>query len=223
MWRWCLLGLSLAWDRSGCDRHAPQCEGVRATAHAADVGDAAGADSLIAAALQAVSGPDILSHSAGIWPVDDVLVNEMTDERWHRTRRENVDAMLFVSRVVARVLGEGARTVHISSTAGQRGEAFHSEFRVSRGAMISFVELQAIEFAKHGVTVNCVALGCVDTEMCAEVFAGGGRERTAAMYSNWRVATPQDVAWAAVVLCAPRARHLIGEIKIVNGGSVLPG
>jgi 3-oxoacyl-[acyl-carrier protein] reductase len=73
------------------------------------------------------------------------------------------------------------------------------------------------------VTVNCVAPGWVDTEMCAPVFADGGRERTAATIPNGRVATARDVAWVVVALCAPGARHLVGEIVNVNGGSVLPG
>lgn len=194
--------------------------GVRAIAHAADLGDAAGADSLIAAAVRAFGGLDIVIHSAGIWPVEDVPVHEMSDERWHRTMRENVDAMFFVSRAAARVLGEGGRIVHISSTAGQRGEAFHADYGASKGAMISFVKSQAIELARKGVTVNCVAPGWVDTEMCADVFANGGRERVAATIPNGRVATARDVAWAAVALCAPGARHLVGTTVSVNGGAV---
>lgn len=200
-----------------------KARGVRATAHAADLGDSAGAGSLIAAAVDAFGGIDILIHSAGIWPVEDVPVHEMSDERWHRTMRENVDAMFFVSRAAARVLPDGGRIVHISSTAGQRGEAFHADYGASKGAMISFVKSQAMELAKRGITVNCVAPGWVDTDMCADVFSNGGRERIAAGIPNGRVASPADVAWAAVALCAPGARHLVGEIVNVNGGAVLPG
>ena len=202
---------------------ALRAKGVRAVAHAADLGDAAGADSLVAAGVQAFGGIDILVHSAGIWPPQDVAVTEMADERWRRTMRENVDAMFFVSRAAARVLGEGGRIVHISSTAGQRGEAFHADYGASKGAMISFVKSQAIELAKRGITVNCVAPGWVDTEMCAEPFANGGKARIEAAIPNGRVASPMDVAWAAVALCMPGARHLVGEIVNVNGGSVLCG
>jgi len=197
--------------------------GVRAVAHRSDLGTSAGADALIAGAVAALGGVDILIHSAGIWPVEDVPVHEMTDDRWHRTMRENVDAMFFVSRAAARVIGDGGRIVHISSTAGQRGEAFHADYGASKGAMISFVKSQAIELARRGITVNCIAPGWVDTDMCAEVFANGGRERVAATIPNGRVATPCDVAWAAVAMCAPGARHLVGEIVNVNGGAVLPG
>ncbi len=197
--------------------------GARAMAHSADLGTADGADALIAAGVQAFGGLDIVVHSAGIWPVEEVPVHEMSDERWHRTMRENVDAMFFVSRAAARVLGDGGRIVHVSSTAGQRGEAYHADYGASKGAMISFVKSQAVELAKRGVTVNCVAPGWVDTEMCAVPFAGGGKERIAAGIPVGRVASAEDVAFAVVTLCMPGARHLVGEIVNVNGGSVLCG
>lgn len=200
-----------------------EAKGVRAIAHAGDLGSPGGADSLIGAAVAAFAGLDIVVHSAGVWPVEDVPVHEMSDERWHRTMRDNMDAMFFVSRAAARVLGDGGRIVHISSTAGQRGEAYHADYGASKGAMISFVKSQAIELARRGVTVNCVAPGWVDTEMCADVFANGGREQIASGIPNGRVATPADVAWAAVALCLPGARHLIGEVVNVNGGAVLAG
>jgi 3-oxoacyl-[acyl-carrier protein] reductase len=202
-------------------RLAPK--GTKVMAHAADLGDAAGADSLIAAAVAGLGGVDLVIHSAGIWPPEEVPVHEMTDARWHRTMRENVDAMFFVSRAAARVMGDGGRIVHISSTAGQRGEAMHADYGASKGAMISFVKSQAVELARRGITVNCVAPGWVDTEMCVLPFADGGKARIEANIPNGRVASAMDVAWAAVALCMPGARHVVGEIVNVNGGSVLCG
>ena len=198
-------------------------QGVRSVAVAADVGDAAAVEAAFDAVVKALGGLDLVIHSAGIWPPDDVPVHELTDARWHRTMRENVDGMFFVSRAAARRLGDGGRIVHISSTAGQRGEAFHADYGASKGAMISFVKSQAIELARRGITVNAVAPGWIDTEMCAQPFAGEGKARIEAAIPNGRVATPEDVAWAAVALCMPGARHLVGEIVNVNGGSVLPG
>ena len=176
---------------------------------------------MIRTCVETFGGLDILVHSAGIWPSEEVPVHEMTDERWRRTMRENVDAMFYVSRAAARVMGEGGRIVHISSTAGQRGEAFHADYAASKGAMISFVKSQAVELARRGITVNSVAPGWVDTEMCAAVFAAGGEARIAAGIPVGRVARPDDVAWAVVALCTPGARHVVGEVVNVNGGSVL--
>ena len=197
--------------------------GVRATAFAADLGDAAGANGLIRTCVETFGGLDILVHSAGIWPSEEVPVHEMSDERWRRTMRENVDAMFYVSRAAARVMKAGGRIVHIASTAGQRGEAFHADYGASKGAMISFVKSQAVELARSGITVNCVAPGWVDTEMCVDAFADGGEARIAAGIPVGRVASPRDVGFAAVALCMPGARHIVGEIVNVNGGSVLAG
>jgi 3-oxoacyl-[acyl-carrier protein] reductase len=71
--------------------------------------------------------------------------------------------------------------------------------------------------------VNSVAPGWVDTEMAAEPYAGGGRERIAATIPIGRIATPEDIAGPIVFLCSAFARHITGEIVNVNGGSVLCG
>jgi 3-oxoacyl-[acyl-carrier protein] reductase len=200
-----------------------KAHGVRAVAHAADLGDASGAESLVRKCVESFGGVDILVHSAGVWPPEEVPVHEMPDERWKRTMRENVDAMFYVSRAAAKVMGDGGRIVHVSSTAGQRGESGHADYGASKGAMISFVKSQAVELARRGITVNSVAPGWVDTEMCEIPYADGGKARIEAGIPVGRVATPGDIAAAVVMLCMPGARHVVGEILNVNGGSVLPG
>ena len=155
--------------------------------------------------------------------MEEVPVHEMDDARWHRTMRENLDATFFISRAAARVMGEGGRIVHVPSTAGQRGEAFHADYAASKGAMISFVKSQAAELAGRGIAVNCMAPGWVDTEMCVLPFASGGRARIEQSIPVGRVASPADVATAVLFLCVPGARHLVGEVINVNGGSVVFG
>ncbi len=71
--------------------------------------------------------------------------------------------------------------------------------------------------------VNAVAPGWVDTDMCTEVFADGGREAIEATIPLGRVASPEDIAGAVLFLASPLARHITGEILNVNGGSVLAG
>lgn len=197
--------------------------GRRSFAQAGELGASGVADALVAECVKAWGGLDILVHSAGIWPREDVPVHEMTDERWHRTMRENVDAMFYISRSAARVMREGGRIVHISSTAGQRGEAFHADYGASKGAMISFVKSQAVELARRGITVNSVAPGWVETEMAAGTIAADVEGRITAGIPVGRVASAADVAFVVVGLCAPGARHVVGEIVNVNGGSVLCG
>ncbi len=136
--------------------------------------------------------------------------------------RTNLDAVYHCTRAALGLLGDGGRVVMVSSTAGQRGEAFHADYAASKGAMIALVKSLAVECAP-AITVNCVAPGWVDTEMCAESFMGTGREEIAAAIPLQRVATADDIAGPIVFLLSDLARHVTGEILNVNGGSVLCG
>ena len=117
---------------------------------------------------------------------------------------------------------DGGSIVNISSTAGQRGEAFYSAYAASKGALISATKSWACELAPR-VRVNAVAPGWVDTDMTAEALAGRGRKQALAGSPLQRIATPEDVAGPVVFLASHLARHITGEIMNVNGGSVLCG
>jgi 3-oxoacyl-[acyl-carrier protein] reductase len=197
--------------------------GVAAAAFAADIATRGGAEELVAKASDALGGLDFFVGNAGIWPCDDVALGEMTDERWQRTMRENVDSLFYTTRAAIHAIADGGRIVLVSSTAGQRGEAFHADYAASKGAMISFVKSLAPELGKRDITVNSVAPGWVATEMCEQPFANGGRARIASAIPLGRVAEPRDIAGPIVFLCSQLARHITGEIVNVNGGSVLCG
>lgn len=197
--------------------------GVNAVAFASDIGTTIGAEKLVVHTVKELGGLDIFVGNAGIWPVEEVAASDIADDRWRRTMRENIDSMFFTTRAALKVMDPGGRVVLVSSTAGQRGEAMHSDYAASKGAMISFVKSIAIEVAAQGITVNSVAPGWVDTEMCDVPYANGGRERIAATIPIGRVASPEDIAFPVVFLCSDEARHITGEILNVNGGSVLCG
>jgi 3-oxoacyl-[acyl-carrier protein] reductase len=197
--------------------------GRRASVHQVELADRKAVDAMVQGIASSWGGIDILVGNAGIWPSDEAAVSEMTDERWERTMAENVDGMFYSTRAALRVMGDGGRVVLVASTAGQRGESMHADYAASKGAMISFVKSVAIEVARRGITVNSVAPGWVDTEMCADPFADGGRERIAGAIPVGRVASVDDIAAPIVFLCTASARHITGEILNVNGGSVLCG
>jgi 3-oxoacyl-[acyl-carrier protein] reductase len=197
--------------------------GVRAASHAADISTRDGADSLVAATVRELGGLDIFVANAGVWPVQDTAVADLDDERWATTMRENVDSIFFTTRAVTRVIGPGGRIVLVSSTAGQRGEAFHADYGASKGAVISFAKSLAVELGARDVTVNAVAPGWVDTEMVAGAMAADARERINATIPLGRIASVDDIAGPILFLCSPLARHVTGEILNVNGGSVLCG
>jgi len=197
--------------------------GVRAFAFASDIATRDGADGLFERATREFGGIDLFVGNAGIWPPEDVAVADLSDDRWMHTMAQNVSSMFYTARAAASLVSGSGRIVLVASTAGQRGEPFHADYAASKGAMISFVKSLAVELAPRDVTVNCVAPGWVDTEMCAIPFAEGGRQRIAAGIPLGRVATARDVAGPIVFLCSDLARHVTGEVLNVNGGSVLCG
>lgn len=197
--------------------------GVRAFTHPADLSHAEGAADLVEAAVGQLGGIDIFVANAGIWPHEEVDLARMDADRWHRTVRENLDSIFFTCAAVARDISAGGRIVLVSSTAGQRGEAFHADYAATKGAVISITKSLAVELAPRDVTVNCVAPGWVDTEMVAEAIAGQGREHISRGIPLGRIASAEDIAGPIVFLCSSLARHVTGEILNVNGGSVLCG
>jgi 3-oxoacyl-[acyl-carrier protein] reductase len=187
-----------------------------------DLGTPTGATKAVAEALRALGGLDILVINHGVWPSDDVPVARMTDEQWESTRRANLDAVIYVCRAAIPHITDGGTIVLVGSTAGQRGEAFHTDYAATKGAVIAITKSLAVELAPE-ITINCVAPGWVDTEMSAKPYAGAGRAAIEKTIPLRRVASAEDVAGPILFLCSPLARHMTGEILNVNGGSVLCG
>ena len=165
---------------------------------------------------------DLFVANAGIWPVEDVPLDRLSDERWRRTMAANLDAVFLTTRAALRRMGAGGRVVLVSSTAGQRGEAGHADYAATKGAIISLTKSLAVEYAPD-ITVNCLAPGWVDTEMAAPAFGEGARERIAAGIPLRRIPTADDIAGPILFLLSDLARHVTGEVLNVNGGSVLCG
>ena len=197
--------------------------GVRSWAEPGDLSDRAAADRLFRRVDEEFGGLDIFVGNAGIWPVADVPLSQMDDERWHRTIAVNLDSIFFTTREAIRRMDDDGRIVLVSSTAGQRGEAYHSDYAASKGAIISMVKGLCTEVGGRGITVNAVAPGWIDTEMSEDALRGEDRAAIEAAIPIGRVATAEDVAGPIVLLCSPLARHITGEILNVNGGAVLAG
>ncbi|MFZ6033299.1 MAG: SDR family NAD(P)-dependent oxidoreductase [Melioribacter sp.] len=167
---------------------------------------------------------DILVHNAGIW--NDGPIDRLTLEKWNEIIRINLTSAFLFSKAVLPFMKNNryGRIILISSTAGQRGEAFHSHYAATKGGMISFTKSLAVELAKFNITVNSVAPGWVDTEMNNEVFADKKyKQEIINSIPLGRIATAEDVAGPVLFLASDLAGHINGEILNVNGGSVLCG
>lgn len=167
---------------------------------------------------------DILVHNAGIW--NDGTLEKLTLEKWNELIRINLTSTFLFCKACASIMKKNnfGRMILITSTAGQRGEAFHSHYAASKGGMISFTKSLAVELAPFNITVNSVAPGWVDTDLNNEVFADlDYKEKIRQTIPLGKIATPEEIAGPTLFLASDLAKHITGEILNVNGGSVLCG
>ena len=118
------------------------CGRERCLAVQADLTGTTGARELVRQAVERFGRLDILVANHGVWPPEDLPIDQMTDEQWRRTLAINLDSIFgLVKYGVAHMKKQrsGGHVVLISSTAGQRGEAFHCDYAASKGALISMV------------------------------------------------------------------------------------
>jgi 3-oxoacyl-[acyl-carrier protein] reductase len=212
--------------QSDAQRLVQECGADLCHAVHADLTGTAGAESLVHAAVERFGSLDALVVNHGVWP-EEVDVDKMTDEQWRTTLAVNLDSTFaLVKHAVAQMKRQarGGHVVLVSSTAGQRGEAGHVDYAATKGAIISMTKGLSTELAPHGIYVNCVAPGWVDTDMTAGALSDPDRrERIFAAIPLGRVATPEEIAAPILFLCTQHAGFITGEVFNVNGGAVLVG
>jgi 3-oxoacyl-[acyl-carrier protein] reductase len=225
---------------------AAECGGPeRCVAIEQDLSSPADGRALVASTVKAFGRLDVLVANHGIWTAKDAPIAEMAEAQWRRTLDVNLDSVFgLVQAAVAQMdrqtgapagsgtggfretgrLGAAGHIVLISSTAGQRGEANHADYAVTKGALISLTKSLSSELAPQGILVNCVAPGWVATEMSApsldhpELGA-----KIAAGIPVGRPGSTREIAGPVLFLCTPLAGFISGEILNVNGGAVLVG
>jgi 3-oxoacyl-[acyl-carrier protein] reductase len=198
--------------------------GAEAIAIQADVAQLTDAARLVNETLERFGRIDFLICNAGIW--EGGPVESISEELWDKTIDINLKGTWSVCRAAVPIMKQQkfGRIVIVSSTAGQRGEAFVSNYAASKGGQISFTKSLSTELASFGINVNCVAPGWVETEMTADVSADqASLDAILSTIPRGRMATPEEIAGPIVFLCSEWATNITGEILNVNGGSVLCG
>jgi 3-oxoacyl-[acyl-carrier protein] reductase len=217
--------------RSQAEDLAKECGQENCRAIRSDLNSPDSARELVAEAAKHFGRIDILVANHGVWPAEDVAIEKMSDEQWRSTLSINLDAVFgLVKYTVMQIKSQprngsvAGHIVLISSTSGQRGEAYHCDYSASKGALISMTKSLAAELAPAGIYVNSVAPGWVDTDMSKPAIddprSGEEIRRTIPLR---RVGTPEEIAAPILFLCTPHAGFITGEIFNVNGGAVLVG
>ncbi len=196
------------------------------TAVRADVAKLADAGKLIEKAIHRFGRLDILVANAGIWNPDPERIDQITEREWDKMMAVNLKGVYSVIRraVPHMTKQNSGRIIAVSSTAGQRGEAFHSHYGAAKGGVISLVKGLATELAPHNILVNAVAPGWVLTDMAKTVLRKPAEKRKAIRsIPLGRFGRPEEVAMPILFLASDMSTYLTGEIININGGNVLCG
>ncbi|HKN36177.1 MAG TPA: SDR family oxidoreductase [Terriglobales bacterium] len=217
--------------KAAADKLANECGEKNCAAVQSDLTGTGTAQELVAATVRRFGRLDILVANHGVWPAEDVPIEKMSEQQWHNTIAVNLDAVFaLVKHSVAQMKKQERRglvaghMVLISSTSGQRGEAFHCDYAATKGALISMVKGLSTELIRDGIYVNCVAPGWVETDMSGPALADPKTRK--AIFDTiplGRVGTPEEIAGPILFLCTEHAGFIAGEVFNVNGGAVLAG
>ena len=204
------------------------CKGLegQAVAERADVSSMADARRLVEAAVNRYGKLDILVANAGIWNFKPLPIQRLTETQWDEMMAINLKgAYSVIHHAVPQMIRQKrGRIIVVSSTAGQRGEAFHTHYGASKGGLISLVKGLSTELAGHHILVNGVAPGWVETDMSTAVLNNRREyEKAISTIPLRRFARPEEIALPILFLASSMATFITGEILNVNGGSVLCG
>ena len=199
----------------------------------ADITQAADIERLLAASTARFGAVHTLVNNAAVFELAPLL--EADADSFDRLFNVNVKGMFFVMQALLRHMRdagtEGASVINLASQAGRRGEALVAHYCATKAAVISYTQSAALAMAPHGIRVNAIAPGVVDTPMWTQVDAqfarheglplGEKKRRVGEAVPLGRMGIPEDIAGAAVFLASGEARYITAQTLNVDGGSVM--
>lgn len=204
-----------------------QCPRAQVVSLRADAARPASAERLVAQAVSRWGRLDIAINNAGYWNPEARPLARLDPARWDAMLAINLRAAYALARAAARQMRRQppraavrGRILLVSSTAGQRGEAYHSHYGAAKAGVIGLVRGLAPELAPAGILVNCLAPGWVETDMSAPALRRD-RQRVLAAIPLGRVGRPEEIAGGLLFLCSPWASFMTGAVLSMNGGAVL--
>ena len=212
--------VTLSGTRTEALRALAERLGERVHLAAADLGDAAAVDALVPRAEEAMGGLDILVNNAGL--TRDGLAMRMKDEDWQIVLRVNLEAAFRLSRAALRGMMKQrfGRIVGITSVVGVTGNAGQANYAAAKAGMIGMIKSVAQEYARRGVTANCIAPGMIATAM-TDKLNEKQREAILSRVPAGRLGTVGEIAAAAIYLASEEAAYVTGQTLHINGGMAM--
>ena len=191
--------------------------GLSVTIHQGNVGEPEGCKRVVQEVLDAKGRVDFLINNAGV--TVDKTVRKMTVEDWHAVLRINLSgAFYMVKAVLDHMLERGSgRIVNISSVIGETGSIGQANYAASKSGLVGLTKSLALETARKGITVNCVAPGFIDTEMVAAV-PKEALDMVIEKIPMRRLGQASEIARMVRFLCEDESSYITGAVFAVNGG-----
>ena len=209
----------------GAQDAAAEIEGLGrpALAVATDVAEQAQVQAMVQQAIETFGRIDMLVNNAGNAALTPLL--ETTPEEWDRTIKIHLYGTFFctqavVAHMVPHVRG---RIVNMSSVSGLVGSAGRSAYGAAKGGIATLTKVLAVELAPHGIRVNAIAPGAVETELSRAAWTPADQEGYFRLTPIERLGQPEDIARAALFLCSPQSDYVTGHILAVDGGFSVAG
>lgn len=222
-------GANIAGVFLGSDSEADQVRaevadrGRETLIYRADTGDPATADELAAAVVDRWGSLDIWVNNAARLMVKPLI--HTTDDDWHGLLAANLHGYFYGCRAAARFMYEqgSGRIINISSAADILFVANLGAYAAAKGAIVAMTKTLAIEAASHGVTVNALAPGAIDTPLNSKAYTPEVRANYETRIPLGRIGTESEVADVAVFLASVASRYMTGHELVVDGGLVIDG
>jgi 3-oxoacyl-[acyl-carrier protein] reductase len=193
--------------------------GRRCVLVAGSVADPRVAQEMARAALERFGRIDVLVNNAGVNRDGNLML--LPDAAWTEVLDVNVNGAFYCTRAVLgpmRAAGAGV-IINMTSTAGLKGRAGQANYAATKGALVAFTKSLAQELGAHGIRVNAIAPGFVETDMVGGVLAKPeARQSFLDATPAGRFGRPEDVAGAALYLASARSAYVTGHVLLVNGG-----
>jgi 3-oxoacyl-[acyl-carrier protein] reductase len=185
-----------------------------------DLADRAAVEALVPEVEAKLDRLDVLVANAGI--TKDNLFVQLRDEDWDKVIAVNLTATFQLARAAVRGMMRRrfGRVIGISSLVGVAGNPGQGNYAASKAGMIGMMKSVAAEYAKRGVTANCIAPGIIASAMI-DKLNDKQRESIVSRVPAGRLGMPADVAAAAVYLASDEAGYVTGQTLHVNGGMAM--
>jgi 3-oxoacyl-[acyl-carrier protein] reductase len=199
---------------------AAAASGVKAIGLACDVGDEASVKSAFGAAAQALGDIDILINNAGIDTTE--LVENMSTEMWDEMMRVNLKSIFLCSREVIPAMKrkKWGRIINFSSQLAHKGAPLMAHYCASKAAVMGFTRSLAYEVIEHGITVNSINPGPIDTPLYTGIPEAWRREKEASMPIK-RPGRVEEVVPTVLLLASDEGSFYVGASMNMNGGDVM--